>query len=71
MSKQTEKNTTCTDRDTKKNVYYIFNNFDYLQLHFCVQNLLTDIFHFFQSSYIVCSKKFYQFIHRCSFIVIT
>jgi len=37
MSKQTEKNTTCTDRDTKKNVYYILNNFDYLHLHFCGQ----------------------------------
>jgi len=42
MSKQTDRNITCTDGDTKKNVYYslyIFNNFDYLQLHFCVLNL--------------------------------
>ena len=41
MSKQTEKNTTYTDRDTKKKVDP--NRFDYSQLHFCVQNILSEI----------------------------
>ena len=72
MSKQTEKHYKYRQIEIlRKQLIIHLNRFDYLQLHFCVQNFLSETAHVFKGNYIVCSKKFYKFIHRWSSIVIS
>jgi len=69
MSKQTEKTQHVQTEILRKKLIIHLNRFDYSQLHFCVQNLLSEIAHVFFR--VINSKKFYTFIHRWSSIVIS
>jgi len=72
MSKQTEKHYMYRQIEIlRKKLIIHLNRFDYSQLHFCVQNFLSETAHVFKGNYIVCSKKFYKCIHRWSSVVIS
>ena len=76
---KTQHTRTCQNKQKKtlyvqteilrKNLIIHLNRFDYSQLHFCFQHFYQK--YFVQGNYIICSKRFYNFIHRWSSIVIS
>ena len=55
MSKQTETTLHVQTEILRKKLITHLNRFDYSQLHFCVQNFLSEIAQVFSGKYIVCS----------------